>query len=105
MFAGRPVPADRAAPVIRAARGAVGGRAAGAGKDAHAARRRLGVEFGEIAADALVVGGRMGIAAAAADRAHRLDRDPAQAIAGPRRVAIGGAAEFGRASWRERGGP
>src|SRR3546814_15634131 len=76
---------------------AVGGRAAGAGKDAHAARRRLGVEFGEIAADALVVGGRMGIAAAAADRAHRLDRDPAQDIAEQRRVAIDGAAGAAKA--------
>src|SRR3546814_18584725 len=97
MFVRRPVPAERAAPVIRAAGGAVGGRGAGAGKDAHAARRRLGVEFGEIAADALVVGGRMGIAAAAADRAHRLDRDPAQDIAAQRRVAIDGSAGAAKA--------
>src|SRR3546814_9675014 len=68
-----------------------------AGKDAHAAGRRLGVEVGEIAADALVVGGRMGIAAAAADRAHRLDRDPAQDIAEQRRVAIDGAAGAAKA--------
>src|SRR3546814_9941223 len=71
MFAGRPVPADRAAPAIGRARRATGGRAAGAGEDTRPARRRLGVEFGEIAADALVIRGRSGIAVAAADRSHR----------------------------------
>src|SRR3546814_5204742 len=39
----------------------------------------------------------MGIAAAAADRAHRLDRDPAQDIAEQRRVAIDGAAGAAKA--------
>src|SRR3546814_9796572 len=97
MFAVRPGAAGRAAPASGRARRSTGGRAAGAVEDPRPARLRLGVEFGEIAADALVIRGRSGIAVAAADRSHRPDRDSAQDIAEHRRVAIDGAAGAAKA--------
>src|SRR5690606_8131261 len=92
VFARRAVPTDRAAPAVRRAGSAVRTRrTARAGKHAGPARGWLGVELGEIAAHALVVGGRMGLGSAA-DGPHRLDRDAAQDVAKHRRIAIDRAA-------------
>src|SRR3546814_4975118 len=90
MLACRPVPADRATPVIGRLRRAIRGcRPAGAGEHTIVAFRRLGMELGEIAACDLIVGGRIGIpaTAAASYRADRLDRDTAQDIVQHRRIA------------------
>src|SRR3546814_2100623 len=54
--------ADRAAPVVRRLRRAIGGRrSAGAGEHAIVALARLGMEFGEIAACDPIIGGRIGV--------------------------------------------
>src|SRR3546814_20001059 len=74
MLACRPVPADRAAPVVRRLRRAIGGRrSAGAGEHAIVALARLGMEFGEIAACDPIIGGRIWVPApaSAADRSDR----------------------------------
>src|SRR3546814_12003084 len=95
MLAVRPVPAERATPVIGRLRRAISGcRPAGAGEHTIVAFRRLGMELGESAACDLIVGGRIGIpaTAAASYRADRLDRDTAQDIVQHRRIAIDGPA-------------
>src|SRR3546814_17870133 len=86
MLACRPVPADRAAPVVRRLRRAIGGRrSAGAGEHAIVALARLGMEFGEIAACDPIIGGRIWVPAPAPDR-----KRVAQGTRGPRRVDDGG---------------